>query len=358
MKKLVIVTAVALALGTHAELGNADVATRYMVTDLGTLKGDNTSLALAINNSGQAVGYSYNINYATNNTTAEHAALFSTTGGANTDLGTLGGIYSTATAINDRGQIVGSASMPGDTTSHATLFSITGTANVDLGTLGGTYSSANAINNKGQMVGYSFTSDNTAWHATLFNTTGGANVDLGTLGAPGSVATAINDKGQVVGWADTPDSVSHATLFSITGGAAINLGGIYSNANAINDRGQVVGQASMPGNIYGEATLFSTTGGASIPMGASGAAVAINNNGQVVGDTVRSPFLWENGVATYLSSLIDQRSGWILLYAAGINDRGQIVGEGYNRGIGQYHAVLLTPIQAPIKGILNNPFGR
>ena len=36
-----------------------------------------------------------------------------------TDLGTLGGTYSSPTAINDNGQIVGNSHLPGDSLSHA-----------------------------------------------------------------------------------------------------------------------------------------------------------------------------------------------------------------------------------------------
>ena len=50
---------------------------------------------------------------------------------------------------------------------------------IDLGTLGGTYSYANGINNKGQIVGYSLTASGQD-HAFLYS--GGKMTDLGTLG--------------------------------------------------------------------------------------------------------------------------------------------------------------------------------
>lgn len=52
----------------------------------------------------------------------------------------------------------------------------------DLGTLGGTYSGAIAINNLGQVVGQGYTTGNSAVRATIWN--GGSASDLGTLGGP------------------------------------------------------------------------------------------------------------------------------------------------------------------------------
>ena len=60
---------------------------------------------------------------------------------------------------------------------------------LDLGTLGGTYSSASGINDNGQVVGYSYTSSG-EMHAMSWTREGGM-VDLGTLGGGVSDATAV-----------------------------------------------------------------------------------------------------------------------------------------------------------------------
>jgi probable HAF family extracellular repeat protein len=234
--------------------------------NLGALSGYPYSDARSINNNGQIVGSAFN-NYLH---TEERACLFdSTGGGANKNLGTLGGYIhnysiSVASSINNNGQIVGG----GETASldyHACLFDPTGGgANKDLGTLGGTlnWSYARSINNKGNIVGDAYHSTGGGDHACLFDPTGGgANIDLG----PGD-AYCINDKGQIVGI-----STGGATLFDPTGhGNNINLntlidpslGWSLTYANCINNSGWIVGTGTYNGQQHGylltpePATLF------------------------------------------------------------------------------------------------------
>ena len=155
------------------------------------------------------------------------------------DLGTLGGDYSEAVAVNDSGQVVG------DANGHAFSWTAAG-GMVDLGTLGGNYSEAVAVNSTGQVVGGSGTSSG-AGDAFSWTTAGGM-IDLGTLGGDYSDAMAVNSTGQVVGYSPTASDVSDAfgDAFSWTAaGGMVDLGipaGYdFSNAAAVNDSGQVVG---------------------------------------------------------------------------------------------------------------------
>ena len=68
---------------------------------------------------------------------------------------------------------------------------------IDLGTLGGTFSFATAVNESGQVVGNSTTA-RSGFHAFSWTQSGGM-VDLGTLGGGGSTAADVNGRGQVVG---------------------------------------------------------------------------------------------------------------------------------------------------------------
>jgi probable HAF family extracellular repeat protein len=65
-----------------------------------------------------------------------------------------------------------------------------------------------------------------------------------------------------------------------------------------------------------------------------------------VGSFDSSPFLWtkQKGMQD-LNNLIPPKSGWVLEYAASINNRGQITGSGTING--ETHAFLLTPISSP-----------
>lgn len=80
---------------------------------------------------------------------------------------------------------------------------------------------------------------------------------------------------------------------------------------------------------------------------------SLNNKGQIVGyfPLPHAPakgnglhaFLWQNGKFTDLNSLISPKRGWVFNEADCINDRGQIVGTGTYRG--KPSGFLLTPVR-------------
>jgi probable HAF family extracellular repeat protein len=72
----------------------------------------------------------------------------------------------------------------------------------------------------------------------------------------------------------------------------------------------------------------------------------VNNRHQIVGTSTlasgqQHAYLFSKATMTDLNELIPADSGWILVAATGINDAGEIVGNG--RINGQTHAFLLTP---------------
>ena len=134
------------------------------------------------------------------------------------DLGTLGGSCAFAGSLNNRGEVVGQATLDGDQEDHPFIWE-QGKMK-DLGALGGTYGYAAWLNDSGEVVGGATNEGDQAFLA--FHWKNGKMTNLGTL--PGnvcSVSDAINSSGQVVGGSGISesayfpactDSVEHAFL--------------------------------------------------------------------------------------------------------------------------------------------------
>jgi probable HAF family extracellular repeat protein len=86
--------------------------------------------------------------------------------------------------------------------------------------------------------------------------------------------------------------------------------------------------------------------------GTSSSGESINNVEQVTGQSFISSgashaFLSVNGDMLHLNTLIDPALGVMLADAPGINDRGQIVANGFYHGTSDSYAYLLTPVPEP-----------
>ena len=229
----------------------AAAATLYSVTNLGTLGGDESS-ASGINDLGQVVGNSRTASYDFHPfRTAPSSPINPTTD----DIGSFfNSDFTTATGINNLGQVTGyesSEKAVGPAAFRTAPNSPINAATDDLGSLNGSVTLANGINNLGQVVGESFNGNRlqafrTAPESPINPTTD----DIGTLGSNYSSANGINDLGQVVGSLGTAHSQTHA--FRTAPESPINpktddigtLGGDYSTANGINNLGQVVGNST------------------------------------------------------------------------------------------------------------------
>jgi probable HAF family extracellular repeat protein len=198
------------------------------------------SVAAGINNSGQVVGSWSNV------TTGSQPFLDSN--GTITDLPEPGFVATSnlgcqADAINNNAQIAGTCW--GYNSKLASLYADmvlwqNGTV-TDLGTLGGARSAATAINNNGQITG---------WGTTSTGATDGFLYSNGTLTGLGSFTpAAINDNGVMVGgpYIDSGGTVQNLNTLVPAGSPTIQ------DATAINDNGQIV--ASATGSTSGAVLL-------------------------------------------------------------------------------------------------------
>jgi probable HAF family extracellular repeat protein len=359
-------------------------ASAFQLTDLGGLD----SQAVAINDSGQVAGAA---SFKDSSGALRQHAFFWTRSGGMVDLGADPGNDSRATALNNRGVVVGSGRYQGFDRGFAwtratgivflgTLPGVTDVAiptavndsgqvvgyegdhgfswtpyggMVDIGSLGyGGSTRPRAVNSSGQVVGGS------GRHPFSWTKTGGM-VDLGALpGRSGGEAFAVNSNGEVVGYSGTGGD-AHAFAWTAAGGmvdlGALPSDGGESGASAVNDTGQVVGYSDFGGDLYPDlpgvmsAThAFSwTAAGGMVDLGGdqNSAATAVNNGGQVVGyfatnhNFFSDAFSWTaaDGL-TRLKKLPGGEQG----YAFDVNSVGQVAGSS-DADDGHVYAVVWSP---------------
>ena len=250
------------------------------------------------------------------------------------DLGTLGGKVSTASGINERGQIIGSSRRRG--CDHAFLWE-NGKMR-DLGAPEGS-SFAGAINERGDVIGQDGGCDpgsngyaSFVWRARK-RVTLGPYVDL----------RAVNDRGHAVGIDKGSREASQAFLWQ--GGKMTSLDNSprASGAEDISEGGQIVGVSGRDAVLW-EGGKMQNLG--FLPGKKRSAAVAINEHGQVIGSsfTRQEPdeartvldgqaaygeraFLWQDGEMRDLGTL----PGTAFSSPGALNDRGEVIGISYRR---------------------------
>lgn len=172
--------------------------------------------------------------------------------GVRTDLGSIGGSFSQAWAINNAGVIVGEAA---DASNVFRAFRYTDADGmVAMETLGGFADAARAVNASGVAAGYASANGTSLFHAARWSASG-AITDLGTLGGMLSAAYGINSTGDIVGW--SLDSANQNRAFLYSNGAMVDLntllpagsGWTLTHAYAINDAGVIVGAGILDGRM-------------------------------------------------------------------------------------------------------------
>jgi probable HAF family extracellular repeat protein len=316
-----------------AVAGNAAAQVKYKIVNLPTPTGSD-SAALALNDSGNVVGYSFQADQ-------YRAFLYSQSNGSSIDVGSLGGQMNAACAINGSDQVAGYSQ---DANGNLGAFIYTKDGGMKaVGSLdGGVSSEAFGINNSGQAVGDSqnATDDH---RPVLFDNSGvkDLNVCVAQNSNAFRTAYAINDAGQVAGRTDTDQGAIHAFVVGSGNGDLKDigtLGGTNSEALAINKSGEVVGDAET---ANGTPHAFLYRKGSTRDLGTiagfdtASFARSINDQGEVVGDSEsadqKRAFVYSNGQMSELDKLATNLadSGFASLDVAyGINNRGWIAGYG------------------------------
>lgn len=218
------------------------------MTQLSPLAPDPDSAATAINDKGQIVGISGLCANAAGTTSAEHSVLWENEYAAPINLGNFDGglAWNTPTAINSRGQVVGFGNQAG---SAASAFNPVayywdkahGIQSINpIGT--DTNSWAWGINLQGQVVGESFDAAGPSARAFLYQN--GVITDLNTLIQANSslyllLANDINDAGEIVGYAT--DATTNSTVaflaVPVSGGKNGAAGSLVHNIAPSSARG-------------------------------------------------------------------------------------------------------------------------
>jgi len=332
--------------------------TRYAVKDLGALRAaGHSSTGLAINNFGQVAG----ISTVDDIGIFQHGFLYSD--GKMTEIGPSTGDdnfdhpYTTifANGINDLGQVVGASFLydPNGTCCNRTIaFLYRNGKFTDLGSLGGTFGSAMAVNDLGQVTGQYSIAGDSASHAFLYS--GGKMRDLGTLpGFANSIGMGINILGQVVGYAYTGDPFDGMRAFLYSNGKMKDLGVLpgftNSKAYAINNLGQITGgsfsnfdpDTGQSGHVF----LYSSGKMRDLGafMDAESFGTSINDLGEIVGVGAGSFLYTPRTGMIDLNSLLPTDSVFAYINSAyAINDAGQITGNAWTPQFG-LHAFILSP---------------
>src|SRR5262245_1168961 len=337
--------------GTSSAKASGEAAFRYNPTnpapmeDIGQSTRGLISRGFGINNIGVVVGDSAVLGTSNADSPTRHATLFGV--GSAIDLGTLKKqTFSRANSINGFNQVVGFSGPALDSPKSRAFFWSKPTGMIDLGTLGGAYAQAFAINDSGFITGnsqlrYSAT-DTGAIHAFLSPSplaVGPIGMrDLGTLGGSFSYGMAINGNNHVVGYSTINKVDSRVHAFWFDGKGMKDLGTLASNSSnpledqsfalGINSSDRVVGYTYLP-------AISANTNPAAQPGTSPVQQVA---------------FVWYQGTMTDLNKVIGTAAEtYHLNSAVAINDNGRIVAIALNKATGTRRAVLLTPL-TPVPG--------
>jgi probable HAF family extracellular repeat protein len=230
------------------------------------------------------------------------------------------------------------------------------------------------INSAGLIVGTAIPEDGSGFFPVVWSSANAPATFLTEVSDqfPLGVTLSVNAAGNILGDACTPDlSECHVAYwadststpvalaspndkFSITDIGASSEGTV---AHLLNDRGNMVGFATTADFSQLRAVYWESSSSPAVILNSSkdfpnGSAEGINNRGQIVGVcytrdfSADHAFFWPspNHPGIDLNTLIPANSGYEIVVARSINDRGEIAGGAFFNGGTVGHAIVLVPV--------------
>jgi uncharacterized membrane protein len=252
-----------------------------------------------------------------------------------------GDAQSGASSVTQAEAIVGGSATTVGGGGRPVLWSPGGWSSSFLNLNGGLYGGTSKMTSPSQIVGQIVTPDGP--YAAIWE--GSALTRL-----PGlyGLIEDVNATGVLVGMVKYSSTGAQRAVVWLTRDSALQLpdGGYNSFALGINDAGVIVGMNFTQGASVSRAVrwLPPTVAGGAYTMedlGITGDAYDINNSGEIVGyDNAGSAFYWFNGQLKKLPPLAAN----LTAAASAINENGDVVGWGYDHSQSQ-HAVLWTHVR-------------
>lgn len=297
-------------------------------------------------------------------------------GGVANKLGRLpGGTFSTATATNTSGVVVGDGDN-GNFRPQSWVSTPSGLYNFFPNNGGNTH--AIFIGDNGVIGGYytkSLSGNTSSWRGAIwtpdpkdprkYRTTDLPVLPGNNAKFTGVIPAAFNKQGQAAGYAVNDVIGQHAAFWDNDAAHTIRDLGVFANdwsslAWGMNDLGQVVGESHPPASsrpiLWNNDAAHTAVELPLLPGDNYGSASKINNLGQVLGTSAYNipgtwnvvssrMVIWRDGGVYELQSLLDPASaaGWTITYPINLNNLGQIVAFATRNGQGR--VVVLTPLQ-------------
>jgi uncharacterized membrane protein len=362
---LLSVRSVVCATLTFAAINSLIAQPRFTLQELPVPAGYDETVAQQINDQGYVVGFSSRANDRQPTATVWKDGTVKLLGRLKN------GTYSSATAINSKGVVVGD----GDDGDGRPLGWVTsGSQIINFFSNNGGNTRPIAINDKGEIGGYYVKGFSSQWRGAMW-TVDAKDPRKSTLltlpilpGGDSTTASAIsfafNKSNQAAGWSANSAIGQHAVLWNNDATHSIVDLGVFGSdwssvANSLNDLGQVVGSSHPPAGsrpvLWHNDPAHTAFELPLLPGDNYGSAQLINNDATMIGFSAYGEpgtrnvgpsrsVIWIEGEVYDLQSIVDQSApGWVISQISSINNLGQLAGLAMRNGLARAVVLTLVP---------------